>query len=363
MLNFKNRSSKLKKQQITQSDKIKIIAPNLKLRISGVTSTIIRLLPIQGKTQLIFGAGFNLPDTIPQISLLVIPFLSRQKPIIWHARRNNEMILGLIYKYVFFCKLVLIFTSAAQRNHSKLTQFLISNMDHLIATSEKSARFLKYPSNIIMHGIDTNSFFPTEDNTKLREQLNLPNSILVGCFGRMRPEKGIDLIIDAAIELLKKNYDITVVFTGRVTPKFQYFMSIQQKKIEELNFSKNFLFLGEQSWSNITKTYQALDLFVAPARQEGFGLTPLEAMSSGIPVIASENVGAFNEQIIVNKTGLLFEAGNSTDLTNKLEVLINKKKLRQKMGLVGREHILKKFSIDKEAQLINSLYQLKQTAH
>ena len=109
-------------------------------------------------------------------------------------------------------------------------------------------------------------------------------------------------------------------------------MSIQQKKIKELNFSNNFIFLGEQSWSNISKTYRALDLFVAPARHEGFGLTPLEAMSSGIPVIASENVGAFNEQIIVNKTGLLFEAGNSIDLTVKLKTLINKKQLRQKNG-------------------------------
>ena len=130
------------------------------------------------------------------------------------------MVLGLIYKYAFFCNLVLIFTSASQRNHTQFTQFLISKMNHLIATSEKSASFLKHPSNVIMHGIDTNSFFPTEDNTKLREQLNLPNSILVGCFGRMRPQKGTDLIIDAAIGLLKKTYDITVVFTGRVTPKF-----------------------------------------------------------------------------------------------------------------------------------------------
>ena len=82
-------------------------------------------------------------------------------------------------------------------------------------------------------------------------------------------------------------------------------------------------------------------------------------MSSGIPVIASENVGAFNEQIIVNKTGLLFEAGNLIDLTDKLETLINKKQLRQKMGFVGRDHILQKFNINREAQLLNSLYESK----
>ena len=98
------------------------------------------------------------------------------------------------------------------------------------------------------------------------------------------------------------------------------------RKVIDLGLEKNILFLDEVSWREIAKYYCVLDLFVAPQRHEGFGLTPSEAMASGIPVVAFKDVGAFNEQIIDKKTGLIVEHKCSDDLADAIKSLISDRK-------------------------------------
>ena len=57
----------------------------------------------------------------------------------------------------------LIFTSAAQRDHSKYTKWLIKKMDKVIATSEKAGKYLDVSHEVVMHGIDTKIYVPTID--------------------------------------------------------------------------------------------------------------------------------------------------------------------------------------------------------
>lgn len=97
-----------------------VIAPNFKKRLSGVTATIVRLVPLQSKQIAIAATGPVLPDIVPQVPLQQLPFMSRHGPHasgyrVWHARRNVEMIAGLALKYLLAKRLKLIFTSASQR--------------------------------------------------------------------------------------------------------------------------------------------------------------------------------------------------------------------------------------------------------
>src|SRR6478752_5072380 len=73
----------------------------------------------------------------------------RQAPLVWHARRNNEMIAGLLLRSLGW-PLKLVFTSAAQRHHTWLTRLLIRRMDAIIATSSISAAYLKRESVVVM---------------------------------------------------------------------------------------------------------------------------------------------------------------------------------------------------------------------
>ena len=70
------------------------------------------------------------------------------------------MLAGVVLRDVFRAPLKLVFTSASQREHTRWTQFLIRRMDRVVATSRKSAGYLKVESRVIMHGIDTHRFSP-----------------------------------------------------------------------------------------------------------------------------------------------------------------------------------------------------------
>nr|WP_174823722.1 glycosyltransferase family 4 protein [Ruegeria arenilitoris] len=335
---------------------IEVIAPNLKHSLSGVTTTVVRLLPIQQKMIGIRATGPGLPSDIPHIRLWKVPFLSRKFRRVWHARRNTEMLMGLVLKSILRCNFRLLFTSAAQRDHSRFTKWLISRMDGLIATTPQAASFLKYPATVIMHGVNTELFHPTSDKQLLRASVGLPNGTLIGCFGRIRPQKGVDLLVDAAIEVLPRHPDAQIVFTGRATKEFEGFQKELEEKVAAAGLSDRLHFLGERPWEEIVEMYRALDLFVAPARHEGFGLTPLEAMASGVPVIASEGVGAFSAQIKNGVTGRLVEKDNVRALADALHDMLSDPEKLSETGNAARAHVEQYFRIEDEAQAIVRVY-------
>ena len=142
---------------------IDILAPNFKRRLSGVTATIVRLVPLQCTTVAIAAVASNLPPHVPCIKMRDVVIMSRNGPKgarVWHARRNSEMLIGIILKYILGKNLKLVFTSASQRNHTGYSKWLIGRMDAVISTSAKTAQYLKRPSTVILHGIDTSKFSP-----------------------------------------------------------------------------------------------------------------------------------------------------------------------------------------------------------
>ncbi|MEX0276073.1 MAG: glycosyltransferase family 4 protein [Ruegeria sp.] len=335
---------------------IEVIAPNLKHSLSGVTTTVIRLLPIQEKLIGIRATGPGLPTDIPHIRLWKVPFLPRKTRRVWHARRNTEMLMGLALKSLLRCNFKLLFTSAAQRDHSGFTKWLITKMDALIATTPQAAAFLEHPSTVIMHGVNTELFHPAHDKPTLRNKLGLPDGTLIGCFGRIRPQKGVDLLVDAAIDVLPNYPDAQIVFTGRATKEFEAFQQEQEAKLENAGLSNRVHFLGERPWDEIVETYRALDLFVAPARHEGFGLTPLEAMASGVPAIACHGVGAFSAQIEDGMTGRLIEKDDAAALADALQDMLSDPDKLKAAGRAARTHVEQNFRIESEAKAIVGVY-------
>src|SRR5260370_29307432 len=104
--------------------------------------------------------GPDAPDGIAPIGAAELLKLRRRPaPLIWHARRNDEMIVGVLLRALGW-PLKLVFTSAAQRHHTWLTRALIRRMDAIIATSALSASFLERQSTIVMHGVDTERYAP-----------------------------------------------------------------------------------------------------------------------------------------------------------------------------------------------------------
>ena len=101
--------------------------------------------------------------------------------------------------------------------------------------------------------------------------------------------------------------------------------------------------------------YQALDLLVAPQRWEGFGLTPLEAMACGVPVIAT-TVGAFDELVVEGETGSLIPPGDSERMCAAVDAALASPATLQQWSVTARRHVEERFRIEDEAAALNALY-------
>ncbi len=333
---------------------IEVVAPNLKRRLSGVTATIVRLVPLMAKKMGVVATGPGLPPHVPHISLLRAATLPRSRWRVWHARRNTEMLLGLALKTVFRRRYRLLFTSASQRRHTGYTRWLISKMDAVIATSGKSANYLERPSTVIPHGIDTDAFCPAVDRVALRQRLRLPEGILVGCFGRIRPQKGTDVFLDAMIPVLKRRLDVHAVVLGRATEKHRSYLAFLESRVRDEGVADQVAFLPEVPSHDVAQWYAALDLYVAPQRWEGFGLTPLEAMACGVPVVAT-TVGAFPEIVPVG-AGRLVSPGEVQPMAEAISEIMDDSALRAGLSAAARAHVEDRFALEGEARAIMTVY-------
>ncbi|MGH6861208.1 MAG: glycosyltransferase family 4 protein [Phyllobacterium sp.] len=337
---------------------VEVIAPNFKRTLSGVTSTIVQLIPLQRADGLgIATLGPGLPRNLAKIGWKDLPglwFRPKNRPFrIWHARRNNEMIAGVFLRSVLRMKLKLLFTSAAQRDHQPLTKWLIRRMDAVIATSNRSGSFLHVPHTVIMHGVDTALFHPATDENDAFAASGLPGDYLVGCSGRIRPSKGTDLFVDAMIRLLPRHPQWTAVMTGRTTAEFAGFEQELRERIAAAGLRERIVFLGEVP--DIRPWYRRMSLYVAPSRNEGFGLTPLEAMASQTAVVASD-AGAYAE-MIEPATGAVVAAGDGPALENALEPFLADPAKCAEAGKAGLAHVRANFPLQKEAASILAVYQ------
>ena len=340
---------------------VEVIAPNFKRRLSGVTSTIIQLVPVQNRAgQKVATLGPGLPAFLPSIRVGDLLSLWQRPPgrrvRIWHARRNIEMLPAIVLRDLLGMKLKIVFTSASQRRHTGWTKFLIARMDRVIATSAKTSTYLGVPNTVIMHGIDTARFHPPADRTAAKAALGLdPAQNHVGCFGRVRHQKGTDLFVDAMLQLLPGRPGWSAVVAGRATGPHQAFETALKDKVAQAGLADRILFVGEHK--NINEWYRGLDLFVAPQRWEGFGLTPLEAMASGVPVVATD-VGAFSEllQPAPDETGILVPRDDLAALVDNTAILMDDTHRRAAAAANGVSHAASAFSIEREAADLGKLY-------
>ncbi|AFR26594.1 glycosyl transferase family 1 [Bartonella quintana] len=335
-----------------------VIAPHFKKRLSGVTSTVIQLIPLQRKQGIhISTLGFGLPKNLPALAFKDLFELWKSpvgKPFrIWHARRNIEMLCGVFLRDILRMKLKLLFTSASQRHHKPFTKWLIRRMDKVIATSVCTGTYLEVPHQVVMHGVDVRRFSPPKTLDDCFSSSGFPGKYAVGCFGRVRYLKGTDLFVNAMIALLPRYPEWTALIAGRTTEQHYNFEKKLRQKIAEAGLDNRIIFLGEVL--NTPLWYRRLSLYVTPSRLEGFGLTPLEAMASQTAVVTSD-VGIFKE-LVVEGTGTVVQAGDGVALTEAIEPYFADLEKTLVAGEKALAHVRTHFPLEKEAAEIGSIYE------
>jgi len=359
---------KIQTRQNGTDKEIELIIGNSNSNFSGVTSTMLQLLSEQQKRIGLRVMGkHHLPDESLNITFWQVVKLCR-KPLsdgrfrVFHARRVDEMIQALILKYVFSAKIKIIFSSAAQRYRSKLTLWLTDRMDAVLAMCKVSASYLhRQPDAIIYHGIKADVYLPAENKEAAWQALNiLPETLSKGklgiaILGRVRAQKGVHLFVKSCIELLDKYPDYTAVVVGSISESNEGFVKELQAEIQLAGLSDRIVFTGEQDFADIPKIFSALSLVVALSDNEGFGLTILEAMSSGAAVLASE-AGAWPEVVRSGTDGYVVPVNDLPAVIEKMDLLLSDQDTLKTMGINGRQRILEHYVVQREAKELVEFY-------
>lgn len=159
-------------------------------------------------------------------------------------------------------------------------------------------------------------------------------------LGWVVEEKGIYELIEAVTALRKEGYPIQLSVGGQGTAYEEINKKIKQQQLESFIFMKG--------WIRNEAKLQILeesDIFILPTHFEGFPNALIEAMASGLPTVAS-NIAPISSLVEDKIHALLFECGSSSDLKDKIELLMNDMTLRQTLSKNAQSLIQSKFSIE-----------------
>ena len=226
--------------------------------------------------------------------------------------------------------------------------------------------YSKYLSNkkkflVIFRGINTDYFNPKKikesDKNLLKKKWNITDEKKIILLpGRLTEWKGQEMFIEA-ISLLKKNLS-EVEFVAVILGSDQG-RKIYKKKlirlVEQHRLSGNVIFVDHLELMPIA--YEISTVIVSSSIEpEAFGRVSVEAQSMEKPIVAS-NIGGSNETIINDKTGFLFKAGDSKNLSEKLKEVLNLSELTLNgIGAEGRKNIITKFNVEKMCNTTYSEY-------
>jgi glycosyltransferase involved in cell wall biosynthesis len=153
----------------------------------------------------------------------------------------------------------------------------------------------------IGYGIEQPPAFVEEMNTAVLNLLPAKSAAPYLLFlSRIHPKKGIDLLIDAYIELSQENNDLPFLLIAGPGLESEYGMSLKNMVAKHPNISDKVIFTGMLSGNNKWGAFYRCEAFVLPSHQENFGIAVVEALACSKPVIISDQVNIWNE---INETG------------------------------------------------------------
>jgi glycosyltransferase involved in cell wall biosynthesis len=219
----------------------------------------------------------------------------------------------------------------------------------------------------VYDGVDVGRFVPDRDR-----RMRNGHSKRILFVGRTSPEKGLHVLLQAFSEVVKRFPDAKLEIAGPAEQlPFDVLMTCGdseillplkrfydgrgyrwhlEQQVRDLNLTANVIFAGVVPGPELAQHYRQADVFVFPSLwNELFGMPIAEAMSTGVPVVCTRVAGV-PEVVEPGETGLTVEPCNVAELAEAILRLLSDGDLRESMGKVGRQRVLKLFSWNKIAQ-------------
>ena len=241
--------------------------------------------------------------------------------------------------------------------YNKMDRFILKFFNRIIAVSKEIEMGLRDGGvegnkiSIIPNAIDISYDEMNFDKVRCARR-NLmgftDHHLVLGYVGRLSEEKGLKYLIEGVLDLLAKNLPIKLVLIGE-GPQRQQLESLTKEK----GIGNSVCFLGFQQ--DVESWLPMMDIFVLPSLTEGTPLALLEAMSCGIPVVAS-SVGGVPDIIKSGTNGILVRPGNSQEIRNAIGLLSMDKNIRLKMGKEGKATMQAEYNMQSWIRNIEAEY-------
>jgi 1,2-diacylglycerol 3-alpha-glucosyltransferase len=237
----------------------------------------------------------------------------------------------------------------------KLVCFYYNFCDLALAPSQISANeFIKNgitkPMEMLPYAIDTVLFHPVDPlrRAKLKEKFGLRSKSIV-YMGRLSYEKSLDILLEAFSLVARKRPNTQLMIIGDGPERNNL-----NKLTKRMIIQEKVIFTGFLKGEDLVLATQANDIFATPSKTETFGISVMEGMAAGLPVVAA-NARSFTEIISDRTDGLLVEPDNFEDMAEKILQLLENSTLLEQYSKAARKKSLE-YSEDKILEKINSYY-------
>jgi len=312
---------------------------------------------------------FYISPLFPPRSLNIGKWLNYLKSPLFLYKKKFDIIHSLHYASMFTEPLVCKFAkntkyiyvkSNLQWNNHRLNWYLKSLLsDKIIAQSLSGYKILEskgfsHKSMQIYNGVDCKVFRPplSEEKKKARAQYNIQNNNFVFGYAAHFIEVKDHITLLKAFKRVKNEFpNIALALCGG--PHDEGYYNRVMKFIKDNNLTNNVRPLG--TLSDMKSFYAACDCLIFPSKFENFSRVIMEALSSGLPIIASRYGGNI-EQITDGENGFLVEPENDVQFANAMMMYLKNPELLINHGTASRKIAETKFSVDMMIKKIEELY-------
>jgi glycosyltransferase involved in cell wall biosynthesis len=300
-------------------------------------------------------AGMD-PRTVWRLAQQIREF----RPDILHAHDYKTNLLAVLLGRWFGTRTLTTMHGYVSRGgrlevYYRLDHWALRHLDHVIAVSDDLYDLLpplgipEERRSLVPNAIDVQQFARRRGIREARQALGMdPARLVVGAMGRLAPEKGFDLLIQAFDRLLGTGLDAELVIAGEGPERPRL-----EALIAQLGRGDRVRLLGHQS--EVRPLYEALDVFALSSRREGLPNVLLEAMALEVPVVATRVAGVPG-MITDGVDGLLVEPWSAEELTAALNRLLADAGLRSRMACEARKTIESRYSFAARMECIGLIY-------
>lgn len=305
---------------------------------------------------------------IPVVAYRLVKIIQETGAQILHTQTELVFGSGLAARWTNVRSIYMVQNTPLKASEKWVWDIIVRLLDKmadriLVCSNDVRTEFLErgvssQKLTIIYNGIDTDYFSPAGIDTRERiraEFLRGSEQYIVGMMGRLHVSKGIETFLHAAALIRKERRDVRFLIVGTIAhAKHASYEQGLRNLATQLGLADCVTFAGFRD--DVPQALSSFDVFLFPSLREPFGLALAEAMSVECSVVASDS-GGVPEFVTSSLIGCLIPPNNPAGFAQATLMLLADPSERKRMGQAARRHIEMNFSIDKQVQATERVYE------